>query len=41
MGCNTSKVAENVMDASSEVGKDKLNSCSEDFSILASETSCK
>ncbi|KAK2353574.1 calcineurin B protein [Trifolium repens] len=39
MGCNTSKVAENVMDASSEVGKDKLNSCSEDFSILASETS--
>ncbi|WJX92498.1 Calcineurin B-like protein 4 [Trifolium repens] len=39
MGCNTSKVAENVMDASSEVSKDKLNSCSEDFSILASETS--
>ncbi|CAJ2663020.1 unnamed protein product [Trifolium pratense] len=39
MGCNTSKVAENAMDVSSKVGKDKLNSCSEDFSILASETS--
>lgn len=48
MGCSSSKVAENIMDGSSEVGKDKnlpsevkeneLNSCSEDFSILASET---
>jgi len=51
MGCSSSKVAENIMDGSSEVGKDKnlpsevkeneLNSCSEDFSILASETPCK
>jgi len=51
MGCSSSKVAENIMDGSSEVGKDKnlpsevkeneLNSCSEDFTTLASETPCK
>jgi hypothetical protein len=52
MGCSSSKVAENIMDGSCEVGKDKNlpsevkenelnNSCSEDFSILASETPCK